>query len=136
MAADDEHAHMKYTVNQIGCVTFYVVSSPSLIGRGNGVITLFFYFFHIRTSGSSVPVSTLPSPSTGFNLVTSFLGTRLVEFHWSVWFFRYQTDGTPTMCLIFQVPDQYNSIEISKRSASLHFEYELGWTAFFAFGTP
>ncbi len=22
MAADDEHAHVKYTVNQIGCVTF------------------------------------------------------------------------------------------------------------------
>ncbi len=57
--------------------------------------------------------------------MTNFSGTRSMEFHQSVWFFRSR---------------QWNSIElvieISKRSALLHFDYELGWTTFLASGTP
>ncbi len=65
-----------------------------LISRfeANGVVTLFFYFFHVCASGSSVLLGILPSPSTGFNVMTNFSDTRLMEFHQSVWFFRYQTD--------------------------------------------
>ncbi len=55
----------------------------------NGIVTLFFYFSHIWASGSSVPLSTLPSSSIWFNLMTNFSGTRLLEFHWSgYWNFK------------------------------------------------
>ncbi len=63
-----------------------------------------------------------------------------MEFHGSVLFFRYQTDGIRSIWLFFEVPDQWNSIdlviEISKCFAFLHFEYEVSWTAFLASGTP
>ncbi len=85
-------------------------------------------------SGRSPPLGTLPSPSIGFNLMTNFSRTRSMEFYQSDWFFTYQINEIPSIWLIFQVPDQWNSInlviEISKRPASLLFEYELGWTAF------
>ncbi len=73
--------------------------------------------------------------------MTNFLATRSMDFHQSGWFFRYQTDGIPSIWLIFQVPDRWNYsinlvIEILKRSAPLHFEYELGWTAFLDSRTP
>ncbi len=57
--------------------------------------------------------------------VADLSGTRPMELNRSGWF--------------FQVPDGWNSInlviEISKHSAPLYFEYELGWTAFLASGT-
>ncbi len=55
-----------------------------------------------------------------------------MEFYQSGWFFRYQTNGIPSIWLIFE----NLVIEISKCSAPFHFEYELDWTAFLASGTP
>ncbi len=43
--------------------------------EANSIAILFFYFFHIRASGSSVPLGTLPSSSIVFNLMTNFSGT-------------------------------------------------------------
>ncbi len=48
----------------------------------NGVVTLFFYFSHIWSSGSPMPLGTLLSPSIGFNPMTNFSSTRSMEFHW------------------------------------------------------
>ncbi len=47
----------------------------------NRIVTLFFNFSHICASGSSVPLDTRSSPSTGFNPMTNFSGTRLMELH-------------------------------------------------------
>ncbi len=110
------------------------------LDESNGVVTLFFYFSHIYLLLAAQCLGALPSPPIEFNLLTNFSVTRLMEFHRSVWFFRYQTDGIPSIWLIFQAPNWWNSIdlviEISKHSASLHFGYELGWIAFLASETP
>ncbi len=70
----------------------------------------------------------------------TFSGTRWMELHQSGWFFRYQSNGIPSIWLIFQVSDLWNSInlviEISKCTAPLHFKCELSWTAILASGTP
>ncbi len=50
----------------------------------NRVVTLLFYFSRICNSGSTVPLSTLPSPFIGFNLMTNFSGIRPMEFQRSV----------------------------------------------------
>ncbi len=66
------------------------------LDEANGVVTLFFCFSYIHASSSSVPQGTLLSLSIGFNLITNFSGTRPLKFHWSAWFFKYQTDGIPS----------------------------------------
>ncbi len=111
-----------------------VYSSGTVIGAV--LLQNLFLKTRLLQNWPSLPLGTLLSPS----LMTNFSGTRSMKFHQSIWYFRYQTNGIPLIWLIFQVPDQWNSInlvvEILKHSAPLHFEYELRWTAFLTFGTP
>ncbi len=112
------------------------------LGEADKIITLFFYFSHIHMClwQLSASVHSAQALSIGLNLMNNFSGTGSMEFHQYGWFFRYQTNGIPSNWLIFQVPDQWNSInlviDISKRSVLLHFEHELGWTEFLISGTP
>ncbi len=89
--------------------TYYLWSHFQVrLDEVSGVVTLFFYFSCVYACGRTVPLGTLSSPSIGFNLMTNFSGTS--------------PDRIPSIWLIFQVPDRWNSIdlviEISKRSTS------------------
>ncbi len=89
------------------------------LGKVSGIVTLFFYFSRICTSGSSALLCTLHSPPIGFNLMTNFSGIRLMEFHGSGWFLKYQPPGiTATWSMKFQ--KALHPFTLSMNWAKLH----------------
>ncbi len=89
--------HHKFLFEILTCVKCnYLYSHLQVrLGDANRIVTLFFYFSHICAFDSSAPLGTLPSLSIEFNLMTNF----------------------------FQVPDQWNSIDLADFSSARPMEF-------------